>query len=306
MGLIYDRKNNKIIEDRQYGSNILNFLYNNVFGRILLKICITPIFSKILGAFSNTRFSKNRIKKFVKQNNINLDEYEDVEYKSFNDFFIRKKKKENLIVNKDKDVFISPADSKLLIYRISENLQIEVKNIKYTLEEILDLDNCKTGKDENINKNKDKNKNNINLSEYNNGYVFVFRLSVDDYHRYCFIDNGKLLKSKYIKGKLHTVSSISEKEKIYSQNSRVVTFLETENFGELIYIEVGAILVGKIINHKVNIFKKGDEKGYFEQGGSTIVVLIKDKVKIDDDILDMSEKLIETKVKYGERIGKLK
>lgn len=300
MGLIYDRKNNKVIKDNQYGSNILNFLYNNSFGRILLKISITPLFSKIIGYFSNTKFSKGRIDKFVKENNIDLNEYEDVEYKSFNDFFIRKKKKENLKVNKEKNIFISPADSKLLIYKISKDLQIEIKNTKYTLEEILDINKIKNIKKEN------SNINGIDLSEYNNGYVLVFRLSVDDYHRYCYIDNGRLLDTKYVRGKLHTVSSISNKEKIYSQNSRCISILETENFDKVIYIEVGAILVGKIVNYNLDVFKKGEEKGYFEQGGSTIVILVKNILDIDDDILEMNDKLIETKVEYGEKIGKLK
>ena len=79
----------------------------------------------------------------------------------------------------------------------------------------------------------------------------------------------------------------------------------TNNFGKIIYIEVGALLVGKINNYNKDKYVKGEEKGYFELGGSTIVILTSDKVKIDNDIINYSNKGIETKVKYGERIGEL-
>ena len=75
---------------------------------------------------------------------------------------------------------------------------------------------------------------------------------------------------------------------------------------KIIYIEVGALLVGKINNYNKNKYNKGEEKGYFELGGSTIVILTNDRIKIDNDIIEYSNKGIETKVKYGERIGELK
>ena len=79
--------------------------------------------------------------------------------------------------------------------------------------------------------------------------------------------------------------------------------METEEFGKMCFIEVGAILVGKIVDGGKTSFRKGDEKGYFEIGGSTIVVLIRDGIKIDEDIMEQSRMGIETTVRYGERIG---
>ena len=50
--------------------------------------------------------------------------------------------------------------------------------------------------------------------------------------------------------------------------------------------------------------KKGEEKGYFEFGGSTVVLILKkDTVKIDDDIINNSSKNIETRVLLGQTIG---
>ena len=92
---------------------------------------------------------------------------------------------------------------------------------------------------------------------------------------------------------------------MFAQNDRVVNFLDLENFGAMIQIEVGALLVGRIKNHNIADFKKGEEKGFFELGGSTIILLTRKNIKIDDDILEQSAQGIETKVNYGERIGEL-
>ncbi len=282
--MIYNRQNQSVEEDKQYGSGTLNYLYNKPFGRLLLKIAISPVFSKIYGEFNDTVLSTNKIPKFIKDLNIDMSEYENKQYDSFNEFFARKKK--NIDFDNEKTHFISPADSKLMAYKITDDLKIKIKQSEYTLEELL--------------------QDQIDLDKYKNGNCLVFRLSVDDYHRYCFVDDGIVTKRKDIKGVLHTVSSISNEHKIYSQNSRICNYLKTENFGEIIYIEVGALLVGKIQNHNMNVFKKGEEKGYFEFGGSTIVIITPDNINLDSDILEYSDKEIETKVKYGERIGELK
>ena len=127
---------------------------------------------------------------------------------------------------------------------------------------------------------------------------------MDDYHRYCYIDDGSLKETRVIKGKLHTVSPLSKEYKIYKENYRIVSVLSTKHFGDVIHIEVGALLVGKIVNILVNDFEKGEEKGFFEPGGSTIVQLFKkDTVKIDDDIVKQSHDNTETKVLFGEGVG---
>lgn len=281
MKYIYNREQKTYEEDSQYGAKKLEFLYNTILGRILLKIIIAPFFSKINGIYNKTSLSNKKIDKFIKEYKINTEEFEKKDYKSFNDFFIRKKTK--IIIDNNNNSFISPADSNVLVYKIENNLKINIKNTVYTLEELIGANEC--------------------LEDYKNGYCLVFRLAMNDYHRYCFIDDGKIIKQYTIKGKLHTVSSISKKYKVFSENTRVCNYLNTNNFENIIYIEIGALLVGKIINNNIVEFKKGDEKGYFELGGSTIVILTKDNINIDKDIVENSLKQIETKVKYGEKIG---
>jgi phosphatidylserine decarboxylase len=84
----------------------------------------------------------------------------------------------------------------------------------------------------------------------------------------------------------------------------VVNLLETKHFGKILMIEVGALFAGRICNHPVQCFRRGEEKGYFRLGGSSILMLLqKDAVQLDEDILEYTEKGIEVKLRYREDIG---
>jgi len=268
-------------------SKTVEFLYGTFFGRCIVKFFSFPIFSKMIGWILNKKVSVCKINGFIKKNNIDLNKYENVEYKSFNDFFTRKMKKEFLNIEKDNDIFISPSDAKLSIYDIHNDSVFKIKKSYYNIKDLL-------------------NGNDI-YKRYIGGHILIFRLEASDYHRYIYIDNGVKEENIFVKGVLNTVRPIAlEYFNIYKQNSREYTVLHTDNFGDIVQVEVGAILVGKINNfHNTYKFKKGEEKGMFEFGGSTIVLLIeKDKVIFDKDLIDNSKKGQETIVKIGERIGK--
>lgn len=272
---IYDRHEKTYIEVEQYGAGKLQFLYGNVVGRVLLKLAVSPITSRVYGRLKSTRRSASKIPEFISEYGINMSDYEDREYVSFNDFFSRKLRPGKRPLGEG---LVSPADSKLLVYDIGNEMMI--KGRTYKVSELLGQDD----------------------DSFKGGKALVFRLCMDDCHRFCFPDSGKCLSRSVIKGKLHTVSPISKDYKIYKENTRNVSILETDNFGKLAFIEVGAILVGRIVDNGKDVFEKGDEKGYFEIGGSTIVILATN-LKVDDDILEQSSKGIETIVKYGERVG---
>lgn len=280
--IIYNRREKKIENVKEELAKTLNFLYNTAVGRMLLKcILVRPYISKIRGWYLKRGITKRSIKPFIEKNKIDASEFDIDEFKCFNDFFIRKRK--NTEFQLEKNALISPADSKLLVYKITDDLCFNVKRSSYTLSEILE--------DSELPK------------KYKGGYCLVFRLGVDDYHRYIYTDCGRLKRRYRIKGELHTVRPVSEKMKVFSRNTREISLLETENFGDVIQLEVGAMFVGAIKNHNIEKFKRGAEKGYFEFGGSTIVMLYDKNIKIDDDILEYSEKNIEVKVKIGEKIG---
>lgn len=266
----------------------LSFLYNTKAGRIILKpIVKSKMISSLTGRFLDLKISKILIKPFIKKHNINMDDYENKNYESFNDFFIRKGKKGKRIVDKKMDHLISPCDGKLTVHKISKDLVFKVKNSFYSINSVL------------------KNKRLSSL--FTNGYALVFRLSPEDFHRYVFIDDGKIMDNYKIDGLFHSVNPISyDNFKVFKENQRECTYIKTKNFSDVMYIEVGALLVGKIKNNIKNGYvKKGMEKGYFMYGGSTIIILLKDKtVKIDNDILKNSKNGFETCVKCGEKIGK--
>jgi phosphatidylserine decarboxylase len=281
---IYVRQDKSFIEDCQYGGRSLERLYNTWYGRVLSKFILLPVFSTMATSKDRRTSSVKKIAPFIEEYKINMDDFEDHEYESFSDFFTRRIKPGKRPFDMDSAAVISPADSKVLCYDISDDLKFTVKGSVYTPDEIVG--------------------NKIDLQGFAGGKCLVFRLSMDDYHHYCHIDSGRLTDSFEIKGKLHTVSSISSKYKIYKENHRIVNIIDTDHFGRIIYIEVGALLVGRIRNNGQTSFEKGDEKGYFEQGGSTIVIFFeKDKIKVDPDIAEMSGNGIETKVRMGVRIG---
>ncbi len=281
---VYDRKNKSYYEDVQYGGGFLKKLYGTAFGRFIMPLVLSRPISKIGGVYTDTFFSKPAIKGFITKNKIDMSEYVPKKYKSLNDFFTREIKAEKRPMDASEDAFVSLADSKLSCYPIDEKNQIQIKGNLYTVPELVG----------------DK----VDLSGYEGGKCLVFRLSVDDYHRYGFPDSGRIKKTYPIKGRLHTVCDISSNYKVYQENSRVVTVLETDHFGEMIVIEVGALMVGRIVNHDLQSFSKGQEKGHFRLGGSTIVVLVKDgQLVLDPDISEHLEKGLEVKLRYHETIG---
>ena len=280
--IVRDREGNEYEETESFA---VNAFYGNPIGRGVVKVFSMPIFSKAAGKFLDGKTSRVMIKKFVHKNDIDVDEFENRKYISFNDFFTRKRKE--LKVKNEKNVLISPSDARLMALKIDEDGIFNIKGANYNISDLLDED--------------------IIYKDYIGGDLLIFRLCKDDYHRYHYIDNGVQAKSVFIPGTLNTVRPIAlRKVKVFKRNAREYTVLHTENFGDVIEVEVGAILVGKIVNifHDDHKFKKGEEKGYFEFGGSTIVLMFKKEViDLDKDIVDNSNEDIETLVKVGSKIG---
>lgn len=277
----------QVIVSNEKQNKLLKKLYSNVFGRILLKRLTAPSLSKAVGRFMDSRPSKLLIKPFIKRSGIDTSQYIMKGFRSYNDFFTRVVKPDKRPVDYTPEHLISPCDSKLTVHKIGKNSIFRIKGSRYRVSDLL--------------------QNDFLAERFGGGYCLIFRLEVDDYHRYCYIDDGKKADNTFIAGELHTVNPIAlERYNIYKRNCREYTVLHTDNFGDVVQIEVGAMLVGRIVNHHgESSFRRGDEKGKFEFGGSTIVMLFeKDSITVDTDILRNSSEGIETVVKYGEKIGK--
>lgn len=271
--MYYDINNDKYIETKT--SNVQKFLYNTFIGRCILKILTTKLSANVCAFFLNSRLSKVAIKKFIKNNHIDMSEYEEKKFKSYNDFFTRKIKKGKRNISNG---LFAVCDAKLSIYKINKDSSFKIKNSIYTIKELIG-------------------------EERTYKYALIFRLCVDNYHHYVFPDDGKVVNTRHIDGTLHTVSPIAFKRyKVFHENTRDVSFLDCETLGDTCYIEVGALNVGKIVNEPKTEFKKGEEKGHFEFGGSTVIVLISKDVKINNKIIENTNKDIETIVKLGQSI----
>ena len=273
--------------DEKLDSRFLRFLYSPFWGYPLRFLMTRKFVSKLGGSYMDSSLSRRRIPGFITNNHIDMSDYEDRPYVSFNDFFTRAILPDKRPFSQTATDFCSPADSRLSAFRVTEDGTFTVKGTPYTLGDL--IEDAELAK------------------EFVHGTVLVFRLSVDDYHRYAFFDSGTVaLPPRYIKGEFHTVRPIAftHGRRVFCKNAREVTVLETENFGKAIQVEVGAMMVGKIVNHSVNAYQRGDEKGYFEFGGSTVVlVLKKDAVQLDPCFFQNTENKLETRVYCGETIG---
>lgn len=280
------KRTGEMIVTNQKQNELLKKLYGTAGGRCLLKVLTMPILSKAAGMYMDSPLSKPLIKPFIRRNRIDTSQYQMRDFGSYNEFFTRKIKKGMRPVDRDPDHLISPCDSKLSVYKIDGQSVFRIKDSLYSVRDLL--------------------ANDLLAKQFEGGYCFIFRLEVDDYHRYCYIDNGTKTANTFIAGELHTVNPIAMKHyNIYKRNSREYTVLHTENFGDVAQIEVGAMMVGRICNrHGVHSFMRGEEKGKFEFGGSTIVLLFgRDSVIPDSDLLKNTSDGFETVVKYGEKIG---
>ena len=287
MTVTYITRDGTKIDGTTGQDHLLEVIYGHALTRMLLRPFLSPAVSDICGKFLSTRLSRRIIPSFVKKNHIDLSIYEKQEFDSYNAFFTRKIKAEQRPINDQKNVLISPSDGKVTAYPITQKGRFWIKHTQYTAAQLL--------KDERL------------AERYMGGWIYVIRLTVDDYHRYCYVADGRKSKQRKIRGVLHTVNPVAnDYYPIYKMNSREYCLLKTKEFGTILLMEVGALMVGKINNHEEDSaqVKRGDEKGMFEFGGSTIVVMTEPGMtEPDKDIIQNTKVQAETLIKMGEPIG---
>jgi phosphatidylserine decarboxylase len=283
---VYDRKRGVVYDEPQYGERRLHLLYETTFGRLLLGAIFARRWYSSLNAIRDkSSYSAGKIQPLIDRFSIDMSDYPEQSYASYDSFITRKIDPAKRPIAVHPNALIAVADSRLLAYSVTSDGRIAVKQSSYTITELL--------------------RDRALAATYNEGTCLVFRLGTEDYHRYCFADDGEVLRTNSINGVLHSVQPISStRYKALSENHREYSVIETANFGTVVTVEVGALLVGKIHNHDVTSCRRGQEKGYFSLGGSSILILLKPgTVTIDSDITEYSLKQIETKVRLGEKVG---
>lgn len=270
---------------------MLKWLYSSATGKVALHLLFKrKVISALGGWYMNTKLSAKRIPAFVDEHNINLAECQlskIADFPTFNQFFYRKLKPETRPIGKN---LVSPADGKILAFQsITDVPKFFVKGSEFSIESFLQNKNL--------------------AGKYEEGAMAIIRLAPADYHRFHFPATGKVSVSKPIKGHYYSVSPLALQNslEIFCENYREYCIQETEEYGNILISDVGATMVGSIIQtYQVNsVVKKGAEKGYFAFGGSTLVLLFeKGKIQFDADLISNTKNGLETSIKMGENIAK--
>ena len=266
---------------------LLAFLYGTAPGRLLLRSLTGRGLSRLAGRFLDSPPSRRLIAPFIRKNGVDISEYQPEEYASFNAFFTRRIRPENRPMDETPEHLIAPCDGRLTVYPIGEDSVFTIKNSRYDVSTLLGGDK--------------------RAAAFTGGTCLVFRLCVDDYHRYHYPDDGAKGENHFLPGMLHTVRPVAlAHTDVFVQNCREYTFLDTAHFGLMAQVEVGALLVGKICNNQgAGTFRRGQEKGCFQYGGSTVILLLRPgAVEMEERFLQASAQGQETRVRLGECIGR--
>ena len=260
-------------------SAALVFLYRTVPGRMLLKLLIGRGLSQAAGRVLSSSVSRPLIAPFIRKNGIDLTDYAEEDYTCFNDFFCRRIRPERRPLPADPAELMAPCDGLLSAYRITDGMVLPIKQSRYS----------------------------VSARLFRDGVCLVFRLCVDNYHRYCYVDDGQKGPNVFLPGVLHTVRPIAlESVPVFVRNCREYTIMETAHFGTVAQVEIGALLVGRIDNREgAGSIRRGAEKGRFLYGGSTVVLLLeKDRVSVDEALFTATLNGIETPVVMGQVLGR--
>jgi phosphatidylserine decarboxylase len=246
----------------------------------------------LYGYWQKLPFTKKKIIPFIKAFDIDSSEFlEDInEFRSFNDFFIRKLKPESRPIASGDNIAVIPADGRYYFYQnIDEATGFVVKNQKFNLGMLLE--------DEGLAK------------RYSHGTMIMARLCPTDYHRYHFPCQCVPGITRFINGWLYSVNPIAIKKDIhiFTQNKRAVCQLQTENFGKVLFLEIGATSVGSINQTYIPFqhYSKGAEKGFFSFGASSLILLFEPNTLIlDKDLIEATSQHLEIKCLMGQSMGK--
>ena len=287
--MIWKDRNGAIVPGDDGQDRMLEWMYGTPIGRVLVKLMIRPRVSRAAGWLLDRRISALAVEPFIRKNRISMVDFEERRFTSFNDFFTRRLKPGRRPVDREACHLIAPCDSKLTVYPIEPDFRFWVKGTEYTLGGLL--------------------QNEVLARNFLGGTLLLFRLTVGDYHRYAYPDDGFIGQSVRIQGVYHTVNpAAASRYPIYRENTREYALLKSENFGTILQMEVGAAMVGRIVNGPgERQVVRGEEKGRFEFGGSTVILLLqKDAAALDADIVQNTREDVETVVQLGQRIGKKK
>jgi len=238
--------------------------------------------------------SKAEIPKFIQFHNLDLSEVllPLDQFKNFNEFFYRALKPDARPVSAPENprIIVSPADCRSVVFnRVDIAQKVWIKGREFSIKRLLGDESNGYPED---------------VARYENGGALgIFRLAPQDYHRFHIPVDGVMGKPKLIAGEYYTVNPMAIRSAldVYGENVRVLVPIDSPEFGRVMVICIGAMMVGStvITRNEGDEVKRGEELGYFKFGGSTLVVLFESgKMVFDDDLVDNSNGALETLVSY--------
>ncbi len=266
-------------------SAAVRFLYGTRPGRLLLKLILGSHVDKIAVWYLRSPLSRPIIGGFARRNGIPLTPEQKKSFGSYQEFFLRRRSP--LPVDQTPEILVSPCDGWLSAFPIREDSSFVIKGAPYRLEDLI----------------ADKRL----ARQFQGGDCLIFRLCPSDYHHYSYIDDGFQGKNHFIPGALHSVQPLAcQTYPVYTLNRRCWSLLESDHFGPVIQAEIGALIVGGIVNDHENAqVSRGMEKGRFDLAGSTIVLLFqKDRVQLLPEIAQLLKTQEEYRAVQGTAVGR--
>lgn len=285
-----DRRTGRTETETVMGDGALRFAYETLLGRTLWPVLFgSGLVSAILGRRYDSPCSRKDVRALAAIPGCRADEAEKPleEYSCFNEFFTRRLKPGARPIG---DGVTSPADGRLMLYLDADaDSPFPLKGATRSLREVFGV-GCATA--------------DVPAGRFD---VAVFRLAPVDYHRFHFPCDCRIEEDvRVVPGKYHSVNPIAIMRcpDVYAGNERQIAQCEAE-FGRFWLVDVGAFGVGTIVQtFSGREHAKGDEKGYFKFGGSTVVMVTRaGALEYDRDLVDNSARGIETRVLCRERIA---
>lgn len=279
-------------EESIYARGFLDWAYNTRIGKRATDIFFSRKWlSWCYGRLYKQSWSRLKIRPFVQKTDVRLDELDRPldEFRSFSEFFSRDIDLSKRPISSDPDICLAACDGKVLAYSVvAPDMTFLIKGNTFNLRRFL--------------------ANDALAARFAYGAMVISRLSMADYHHIHFPDSGTPRRSTSIPGKYHAGGSYSMKAALpyFAENHRMITLFDSDHFGPMMIAEVGALTVGSIRQcfQDGSYVKKGAHKGFFELGGSTVVLIFEPgRIELDQDLCGQTLLGIETYVRFGDSLG---
>jgi phosphatidylserine decarboxylase len=289
----YDQALGALRTERVYARGFLHWLYNTRGGGLMAWLLVGTAWpSRLWAALHRTRWSARRIPAFVEKMDIDMAEADQGlgDFRSFHDFFVRRWHPRARPVCAEPGVLVAPVDGKVLAYpRVNAGKTFRIKRALFDLEGLL--------------------QDPFLAATFSGGSMLVCRLGLADFHHVRFPDSGTPGHPCPIQGRYHAGGPYAERGLVpfFAENRRTVTRFESDHFGPMAIVEVGALTVGSIrqaFQPGVHV-QKGAPKGWFELGGSTVVLLFRPRaIVLDAEVCALTAREIECFVRMGRPLGR--